>query len=125
MVHSIRIAIFYFLTVDVNPIHTRTSWLLSFWGELGWCGAPAVLAGVSSEERETKDDLVRVSFEPTGDETRQDLGRLDSRRHQLIQQDGTPPRLAPKRFVREHDTQTKTKKHSPQTRQVLLIVITK
>jgi hypothetical protein len=76
---------------------------------------PAELAGVTSEDRETKDDLVRVSFEPTGDETRQDLGRLGSRRHQLIQQDGTPPRLAPKRFVREHDTQTKTKKNSPQT----------
>ena len=63
-------------------------------------GSPAVLAGVTSEGRETKDFLVRVDFKPTGAETHQDLERLGSRRHQLIQQDGTAPRGTPKRFVR-------------------------
>ena len=64
------------------------------------CGAPAVLAGAQSEGRETRDSLVRVNFKPAGAERRQDLGKSGSRRHQLIQQDGTPPRLAQKRFVR-------------------------
>ncbi|WP_270276134.1 hypothetical protein [Weissella confusa] len=58
--------------------------------------------------RETKDFLVRVDFKPTGAETRQDLEKLGSRRHQLIQQDGTPPRLTPKRFVRKHDKKAST-----------------
>ena len=78
--------------------------MLSFLGELGWCGAPAVLAGAQSEGRETRGSLVRVDFKPAGAGIRQDLGKSGSRRHQRIQQDGTPPRLAQKRFVRKHDT---------------------